>query len=325
MMEACSRATSSAEGHDADIASVILCTYNQAGLLERALRALARQTVSTGSCEVIVVDDGSDDRTIQVCRESANILPHLRPVSTGANVGLGSAYNLGTRTARGKHLLFLDTDCIPQEDWIEEMNRALLDHPLVAGTVRNPGGSYWVTAHNIAQFHPFLPGRPAGPVRFMAGANMGIRRGLLTDLGGFEEGRRIATDMELTLRASSRGHLPWLAPRAVVTHAPEGRDRLSMVLGYAAEHARQTIQLRQRHRHVLDLPVALRSAWMLYVLAPVIAAGVTVRIFGANPRLWRWLLAAPVVFAAKIAWCRGAAASLRHPPKGRPEPYGSRP
>lgn len=304
--------------------SVILCTFNQAGLLRRALRALAGQTAPSSSFEVIVVDDGSTDGTAAVCREEAKGPSRLRPIATGQNMGLGSAYNLGIQASSGKHLLFLDTDCIPRGDWIERMNRALDARPLVAGAVRNPGGSYWVTAHNIAEFHPFLPGRPAGPVRFLAGANMGIRRTLLTELGGFEDGRRTATDMELALRAARKGHRPWFAPDAVVTHTPEGRTSLSAVLGYSATHARATISLRRLHHEVLDLPVTLRSASLLSLMAPLIAAGLTARIFGGNPRLWRWLPTAPVVFATKVAWCWGAAASLRtaqkhdeRPPAGR--------
>jgi GT2 family glycosyltransferase len=294
--------------------SVILCTFNQAGLLRRALHSLANQTSPGDAFEVVVVDDGSTDGTAAVCREVAPVLPHLRPITTVHNVGLGSAYNLGIRAARGERLLFLDTDCIPQEDWIEQMNRALDDRPLVAGAVRNPGGSYWVTAHNIAQFHPFLPGRPAGPVRFVAGANMGIRRTLLTELGGFEEGRHTASDMELILRAARRGYRPWFAPDAVITHAPDGRDSLSAVLRYASKHGGETIALRRLHREVLGLPITLRSASLLSLTAPLIAAALTVRIFGSNPRLWRWLHTAPVVFATKVAWCRGAASSLRAMP-----------
>jgi GT2 family glycosyltransferase len=296
--------------------SVILCTFNQAKLLQRALHALANQTLPGNAFEVIVVDDGSTDGTAAVCRESAPVLPHLHPITTGRNVGLGSAYNVGVRAARGERLLFLDTDCIPQEDWIERMNGALEDRPLVAGAVGNLGGSYWVTAHNIAQFHPFLPGRPAGSVRFVAGANMGICRALLTELGGFEEGRRTASDMELILRAARKGYRPWFAPDAIITHAPEYRHSLFAVLRYASEHARQTILLRRLHREVLDLPITLRSASLLSLTAPLIAAAITVRIFGSNPRLWRWLHTAPVVFAAKVAWCRGAAASLRAVPGG---------
>jgi GT2 family glycosyltransferase len=302
----------------APVTSVILCTFNQAGLLRRALRALASQSVPGDAFEVVLVDDGSTDDTAAAGREGARVLPNLHFLSTDRNVGLGSACNLGVQAARGEHLLFLDTDCIPQEDWIERMTRALRDRPLIAGAVRDPGGSYWVTAHNIAQFHPFFPGRPAGPVRFVAGANMGIRRTLLRELGGFEEGRRTAPDMELILRAARHGYRPWFEPEAVITHAPEKRSSLSDVLRYAADHAGQTITLRHLHRDVLDLPVTLRSAWLLRFLAPWIAAAVTLRIFAGNPRLWRSLPVAPVVFANKLAWCWGAAATLRAAPAARP-------
>ncbi len=115
--------------------SVIIRTYNRAHLLKRALHSLARQTLSTEQFEVIVVDDGSKDSTKGVCEAMRRKLPNLRYVSSGTNNGLGSATNLGIKSARGDNILFIDDDCIAKEDWVERLSASLNREQIVAGSV----------------------------------------------------------------------------------------------------------------------------------------------------------------------------------------------
>ena len=138
--------------------SVILCTYNRARLLERALCSLSRQSISPDHFEVIVVDDGSHDDTETVCKKMFNELSNLRYVSMGSNSGTSSARNLGITASVGDYLLFTDDDCIVAENWVECMADALDKEPIVAGAVASPIKNYFQLSHNIAQFHAFMPG-----------------------------------------------------------------------------------------------------------------------------------------------------------------------
>ncbi len=88
--------------------SVIVCTADRAEHLRRTLDSLARQALPREACEVVVVDDGSQDDTGEVARSFAEKLP-LR-YSRQRSAGAPSALNHGIFLARGEIVLFLDDD-----------------------------------------------------------------------------------------------------------------------------------------------------------------------------------------------------------------------
>lgn len=291
--------------------SVIVCSYNRSRLLERALRALSAQSLPSERFEVIVVDDGSTDDTPEVCRNLARQLPNLRYISTGANQGLSKARNAGLKAARSEYLLFIDDDCVAGPHWVERMGEALLKYDIAAGAVASPTESYLKLCHNISEFHPFMPGhKEEGPKLFIAGANMGLKRSVVEELGGFGQRTVPAEDMEFILRARERGYEINFVHEAEVTHDPE-RTSLSSIFGYSVQHASRTIILRNQYRALLGTPFVLRSPYLLLAAAPVIALRVTAGIYLRNPRVARLFWTAPMVFALKLAWCWGASRGLR--------------
>lgn len=289
-------------------ASIILCTFNRARLLERSLRSLGRQTMAADQYEVIVVDDGSSDETPAVCERAARSLPSLRYLPLGRNEGLAAAGNRGIAAARGEALLFIDDDCIAQENWAERLALSLERHPLVAGAIKSPLSSSIKLSHNISQFHPFMEQRAGVGLKSIAGANMGIRRSLLSELGGFDE-RSEVPDMQLLYRAWAKGLRVHFVPEAVILHDPERSD-LKTILRHSARRASRMILLRNKYGSLLRTPFLLRSPNLILLAAPLIALKVTVGIYANNPRLARYLWTAPWVFAQKLAWCWGAAQGL---------------
>jgi GT2 family glycosyltransferase len=273
------------------------------------LHSLTLQTVKPGQFEIIVVDDGSVDETPEVCRQLRQDLPRIKYVSNGVNLGISCSRNKGIKSAEGEFILFTDDDCIANSDWVERMRAALEREPIVAGAVASPASNYIGLCHNIAEFHPFIPGRKQRSTDFIAGANMGLRRSVLDELDGFDEEIRIAEDMAFILRARSKGYRIHLAADAVVTHDHD-RATLGSVFMYSAKHASATILLRNKYRSLLGTPFVLRSASLTIMVAPVIALKVTLGIYLRNPRLARLFWTAPLVYALKLAWCWGAARGL---------------
>jgi len=290
------------------LASVIICTHNRDRLLERALRSLARQTAKSERFEIIVIDDGSSDETARLVAGMRRDLSNMTCVSLAEHLGLARAANVGIRAAKGEFLLFTDDDCVAQEDWVEWLTASLAQEPLVAGAVTVPASGYIKFCHNISQFHPFMNPRRSGAIASIAGANMGIRRSVLQELGGFDERSKIP-DMELMLRARSRGYRVHFAPRAVVLHDPD-RTNLVTILKYSSEHASETILLRNRYRSLLKTPFVLRSPGLILMAAPLIAPVATLQIYGNNLHLARYFWTAPLVYLQKLAWCWGAARGL---------------
>jgi len=105
--------------------SVVIPVFNGGRKIRRCVQALRRQRTQR-AYEIIVVDDGSTDRSLQWIRGDG-----IRVFKQG-NQGPAAARNLGVEKARGKIVLFTDADCEPLEDWIEQMVQPLED-PSISG------------------------------------------------------------------------------------------------------------------------------------------------------------------------------------------------
>ncbi len=89
------------------LVSVVLPTYNRAHFIGEAIESVLCQTYA--GCEVVVVDDGSNDGTDEVIRGRFGANARVRYFAQ-ANRGVGAARNVGMREARGEFIAFLDSD-----------------------------------------------------------------------------------------------------------------------------------------------------------------------------------------------------------------------
>ncbi len=92
---------------DEPLLSVVMPVYNTERYVRSALKSVLEQ--SYRNLEVVVVDDGSTDRSIDIVKELAAQDPRVRLVSQ-SNAGLGAARNTGWQSARGHYLTFCDAD-----------------------------------------------------------------------------------------------------------------------------------------------------------------------------------------------------------------------
>ncbi len=192
--------------------------------------------------------------------------------------------------------------------WVTAMVGALQTAPIAAGCVTSSRSNWLILGHNLAQFHPFFPGRSSGSVDFIAGANMGFRREIFRNLCPFRDDCLIP-DMEFILRARQKKYPIIFAPEAVVIHAP-ARSSLRKVLHYGAAHAFHSIRLRLKYQQLLQTPLFLKVPVLLFSMAPMIAGMKTAQIYLSNRQLKPFLPLAPLVFLIKLAWCWGAAQGL---------------
>lgn len=100
--------------------SIVVPTCNKASYLDALLASIARQTMSGRRFEVIVVNDGSTDRTRDVVESHAGRIAHLDYCHQD-NAGVASARNTGIHRARGDLIAFLADDYVLPEDYCEKM------------------------------------------------------------------------------------------------------------------------------------------------------------------------------------------------------------
>ena len=223
------------DSEDSPRISVVVCSYNGENTIDRCLRALTE--LAYPEFEVIVIDDGSTDRTAAIASGY-----DVRLVRT-ANHGLSAARNEGLRVATGEIIAFIDDDAWPDRDWLGYL-----------------AATYRTSAH-VGVGGPNIPPRdqgkseqrvaraPGGPIHVLRtdteaehipGCNCSFRVDALREIGGFDPTFRVAgDDVDVCWRIHERGWTLGFAPGAVVWHRRRASIKayLRQQRGYGAAEA----------------------------------------------------------------------------------------
>lgn len=275
------------------------------------LDALARQTLPPR--EIIVV--GQDRYGFGAAH------PQVRMITTPGPIPPAQARNLGASSAQGEVCCFLDADCIPRPDWIEQI---LACHArgasVVVGAVSLGGERFWQRCDNIAAMAPFLATARPGPRAYVISANLAIRRALFEQLGGFDTSFRYASgeDSDLAFRLQQHGYSPHFAPAAVIRHETS-RDTPGAVWRHIWLYGTQWPALLDRYPQLLGQPFWRRCyrthPLLAWLLVPLWTLKDIVKLYAAQPALLRqhWPTI-PCVYWVRLAWYVGQVASLAGQP-----------
>jgi len=225
--------------------SVIVPAYNAAATLGDQLAALLSQPAAH-EIEVLVCDNGSTDDTSPLVRRWAERDARVRLVDASARRGPAAARNIGAAAARGRVLLFCDADDIVGDGWLERMASALLDDvEVAAGTLEgrslNTGNRFsvsWEVSGDIRlAFWPRF--------RATASSNLGVRKDVFDEAGGFDELLLTCEDLDFCWRVQLAGH-PLVYLTDAVVHSRQ-RDGLRAVFRQARSYAAGTRALRYKY------------------------------------------------------------------------------
>jgi glycosyltransferase involved in cell wall biosynthesis len=193
--------------------TVVLPVRNGERDLGRQLKALAAQSYA-GKWELLVVDNGCTDRTLEVVRGFAGELLQMRVVDATARRGLNYARNAGVAAARGDLLAFCDADDAAAPGWLTGLVAAAADADIVGGVLdgeelNGPVARAWrsrpLKDRPSEQFLPFVPG-----------GNCAVWTAVARDVRWDEEFVFGASDMEFCWRAQQAGYVIGEAPGAVM-------------------------------------------------------------------------------------------------------------
>jgi GT2 family glycosyltransferase len=195
--------------------SVVVCAHNASETLDDCLNALERLTYP--DYELIVVDDGSSDRTGAIARSHTG----ARVIGT-PGVGLSAARNIGLAEATGEIVAYTDADTRADRDWLNFLVQPFLRSDVVAS-----GGPNVVPSDDppMAQAVARAPGSPTHVLlddrvaEHIPGCNMAFRREALLAVGGFNPTYvRAGDDVDVCWRLQARGWTIGFAAAALVWH-----------------------------------------------------------------------------------------------------------
>lgn len=228
-------------------ASIQLCTYNRAHLLERVLDACFEQTVAPSEYEVVLVNDGSTDNTLEVIERAQRRATCRFIVINQPNSGLAKGRNAGIAQATGDRIVFIDDDVLPIPTFVEEHLRSHAEKP--KAIVR--GG-----AINVESFEDLPP--PLWNIRHYSGnyfwtTNVSVPLATIRAIGGFNESFSEYgwEDIDVGLRLRFGGVRALFNPKALVYHwKPRPRSgNVEKMIRQARAQARTAVQLAEIHPH----------------------------------------------------------------------------
>lgn len=253
--------------------SIIVPVFNRPDEVAELLESLCRQTMN--DFEVIIVEDGSDIESRDVCQRFKNRLDIIYYAKE--NGGPGMARNTGAEHASGEYLIILDSDVVLPEGYMQAIDDELRRQPCDAfggPDAAHPDFTPVQKAISYSMTSFFTTGGIRGGKKkldkfYPRSFNMGIRREVYRALGGFSQ-MRFGEDIDFSYRIVEAGYNPQLIPEAWVWHKRRTDFRKFWRQVYNSGIAR--INLEKRHPGTLKLVHLLPTVFTLGVVCCCLAA-----------------------------------------------------
>jgi len=245
--------------------SIVIVSYRCARLLRDCLSSLRADRLTEGDVEAIVVDSASGDDTPAMVRRE---FPEVRLLESAENGGFARGNNAGIALARGGLILLLNPDTVVPPGAVRALARYLEARPAVAAVgprLVYPDGSPQVGCQRFPTLateaaRQWMPlARPlglvdrgdaaprcAGPVDWVSGACLLVRRRALDRVGGLDEGFFLYfEETDWCLRARRAGLEVHHVPETAIVHVGGGS---AAAAGVALERARVSSRFRESRR-----------------------------------------------------------------------------
>ena len=245
--------------------SFIIPTLNVEEYLPQCLEAIKKQKISNEEFEVIVVDNGSTDRTVEIA-ESYAAEVYIAPEKTVA-----ALRNIGAAHARGVFLAHVDADCVIGDHWLQNGLRHFDDSKVAAAgapTLVEENGS-WVERYWFLQRKK---GSQLEKVTWLPTENLVIRKSAFDEVGGFDKSLITCEDANLCYKLNR--HYTIISDPAIASiHLGEAKTLKDF---YRKEKWRGKGNLVGLFSHGIvwhDLPSLLLPIYYLifFILTPIFA------------------------------------------------------
>lgn len=252
--------------------SVVIVTYNSENTIERCLRGLMRSELI---CEVIVVDNDSQDGTVSVIE---NKFPDVVLMERGVNAGFGPSVNYGVSFASGEYILILNPDAYIEPPSIKRLlshfekdeelamttgAQYTADGSFITYSKRRSPSRFIILLDMLSLLERFKFLRPVSDylmlndidktqyIEVASGACMLVRRDVFLDIGGFDEDFFLfGEDIDICDRITKNAYRILYDPKVKLIHLV-GESRKSSRIRSELAHIRSSSILLQKRRNFI--------------------------------------------------------------------------
>lgn len=230
--------------------SIIILSFNTEKLIQSCIESLVKQykkQLENREFEIIVVDNDSSDNTVTSLKKSS-LASYITLIENKENSGFSKGNNIGVKHAKGKYVLFLNSDTQIQDQGLVEMVEYFQNHPkvgILGGRLKNTDDTFQASAgvfYTLPRvFLLLLGGERLGKLRFspekettvdwVSGAMMMIEKAFFQKIGGFDDHIFMyMEDMELCFRVKKAGKQVIFYPACTVSHISHASSNRSFAI-----------------------------------------------------------------------------------------------
>ncbi len=260
--------------------SVVIPTYNRLPILEKCLLALENQKIVSeiNQYEVLVIDDGSDDETCTFLEEKTDLFSHVRLLRQNHS-GPGAARNKGVMESNGDVIIFIDSDLVVTESFLESHALALKQAWLRRGN--RTCFTYGAVVNTSNFVDPTSERFKFSDLSwaYFATGNVAIDKNVLKDSGLFDPAFSLYgwEDLELGERLRQMGTELIRCPKAIGYHWHPALeiDQIPGLVRVEIERAKMAIVFYRKHptirvRFIIQFTLFHRLIWELLTLGGLI-------------------------------------------------------
>lgn len=271
-------------------ASVIVPAYNSEKTISSCIGALLVQKTNN-TFEIIVVDDGSTDSTPIIAKSFGQKIRYFRQ----KNSGPAKARNFGAKKARGKVILFTDSDCIPEKNWLDKMLAPFDDKEVAAvqGAYKTKQKGLVAIFGQLEIEHRYELMKKSKQLDWVGSYSAAYKKEIYKKMGGFDESFPIASgeDSELSYKIQESGQKIIFNPNAIVYHTHPEKLYKYLKVKFFRAYYRPKMYSKHKTKMVKDsyTPQTLKLQILCFYAAILGAIVIFISTFGI------WIIIASII------------------------------
>lgn len=263
-------------------ATVIIPAYNAGNTIANTLKSLEKQSFK--DFEVVVVDDGSKDNTAYVVKS----FPKARLLQE-KNSGPAVARNFGAKEAQGEILVFTDSDCVADKEWLAQMVIPFEDKDIAGVQGRYKSEQKEIVARFIQLEIEKRYEKMARQkyIDFIGSYSAAYRKKVFLEMNGFDESFRIASgeDTEFSYKISKAGYKMIFNQNAIIFHTHPTSFKKYLKIKFFRAFWRTRVYKKHKEKMMKDSytsQMIKMQTGLLFVFLAMIAGGIFFPVLWQN-------------------------------------------